>query len=303
MFNKKTIVYIISLGHSGSTLLGNVIGSHTQALHIGEIVAPLQRNKSIVCQSCGDKPCPIWGSILNRDYLDSNYQDFVRYKLQGRIRRLLSKFTRKQNSSHIYDPIFAHFPNKSIVVDNSKNILWARYHDTFGTYNIKYIFLYRDLRAIWASHLRKQKVPSEDFFKKIENNIVKMRRLYSSLSPNQKHALHYESFVTSPEREVSKICKFLDIDFQSNMLRFYKSIHHTLGANRNTIIQNREAQINNKKYLNDEIKETDRRYYVESTPGFRLDERWRKELSKEDISILRNHLGQANMLLGYDMDS
>jgi len=280
-----------------------VIGSHSQALHIGEIVAPLQRNKPIVCQSCGEKPCPIWGGAIQETQLHSFYRSFSRYKSQGRVRRYLSRLAKNNRKSTIYESIFAHFPEKNIIIDNSKNIFWARYHDMFYSYDVKYVFLYRDLRAIWASHLRKQKIPSKDFFKKVKRNINNMQNLYRSLNRKQKYALQYETLVTHPEQEIAKLCEFLGVDFLTDMLRFYEYTHHTLGANRNTILQSKEAQINNKQYLDNEIEEEDRKYYVESNSGFKLDERWRSELSEESLSLLEKHLGQTSVSIGYDMKS
>ena len=56
----KTIVSIISLGHSGSTLIGNLVGSHKSAIHLGEVVAPMEKKRPIKCMYCLDKDCPLW---------------------------------------------------------------------------------------------------------------------------------------------------------------------------------------------------------------------------------------------------
>jgi hypothetical protein len=60
-------VFIASLGHSGSTLLDLMLGSHPRLVSLGEVHATIARaaEKQNVC-TCGKaaEECPIWGPVL-----------------------------------------------------------------------------------------------------------------------------------------------------------------------------------------------------------------------------------------------
>jgi len=60
-------VFIASLGHSGSTLLDLMLGSHPRLVSLGEVHATIARaaEKQNVC-TCGKAAddCPVWGPVL-----------------------------------------------------------------------------------------------------------------------------------------------------------------------------------------------------------------------------------------------
>ena len=68
MTNFNTYVYIMSAGHSGSTLLDLLLGSHSQIISLGEI-SHLPKNIALnnFC-SCGKtiKSCPFWNIVINQ---------------------------------------------------------------------------------------------------------------------------------------------------------------------------------------------------------------------------------------------
>lgn len=50
----RQVVFILAPSYSGSSLLGNVLGAHPAALHIGEVVSTLQRGKGVRCRLYGE---------------------------------------------------------------------------------------------------------------------------------------------------------------------------------------------------------------------------------------------------------
>ena len=76
----KKLVYIASLGHSGSTLLDLVLGSHSKYIGLGEIAQVLKDSKDdflktrkVRC-SCGEfmNDCEFWSPVTTRIAASSN---------------------------------------------------------------------------------------------------------------------------------------------------------------------------------------------------------------------------------------
>ncbi len=117
---QPTVVYILSTNYAGSHFLSLLLGSHSKALHIGEINHLRKRIDRGSCHSCGGlEQCPILGNIPF-DQVD-----------------------------RVYDIIFSRVGLEvGILVDNSKRIPWAERFVAARTYAKKYIHLIRDPRAL-----------------------------------------------------------------------------------------------------------------------------------------------------------
>ena len=90
----------------------------------------------------------------------------------------------------------------------------------------------------------------------------------------QKIKIHYEDLCRDPEATMKDACRFLDVDFQSEMLTLRKSEAHNIGGNPMRF-----------KTGEREIK---------------LDERWRDQLSKAELLEFDRVAGDENRRLGYD---
>src|SRR5690606_3570632 len=108
---------------------------------------------------------------------------------------------------------------------------------------------------------------------------------FSQLPESYKHELYYESLVADPEIELNKLCDKLNLDWSPQMLNFYEFPHHTLGANFNTTAQSTEI-----KSFQDENED----FYNARLKGFRLDQRWEKELSDADLKLFNSLAGYIN---------
>ena len=74
-------VMICGAGHSGSTLLGMILGSHSQAFYMGEggkarylgdEKKPLRKR---VCKICGEA-CPVWSVHVPRPHGSSEVEPY-----------------------------------------------------------------------------------------------------------------------------------------------------------------------------------------------------------------------------------
>jgi hypothetical protein len=148
---KKTVVLILSTNYAGSHYLSLMLGSHSRAMHIGEIHRVREgRTVSLdrVCWMCRDKGfCPIFSDIPPAE------------------------------ARRTYDIIFSRIdPKVDMLIDNSKNARgWAELFFGNDTFQRKYIHLIRDPRALVRRWLLAEPVGKHD-----RNRLWKMMRNFPS---------------------------------------------------------------------------------------------------------------------------
>jgi hypothetical protein len=169
---KKTIIMIISSGHSGSTLLDKSIGASDECFSLGEIIN-LNEEFNIATHThcgCGEKliDCRFWGEILKNfnellslDLL-SNTNDFdIRFKRRSILKTLynliLPTYSKDciriaENNRILFESIFAETKAK-ILIDSSKSIdralLLRKY---LPEYKFVFIHLVRNGLAVLNSY-------------------------------------------------------------------------------------------------------------------------------------------------------
>ncbi len=287
----KTIVYIIGLGHSGSTLLGNLLGSAQGAIHIGEIPSPISRKKVIQCKICNPGDCPIWDKLINKRYifkLHKKYSRYIRLAKMSGFHKLSRLFTIQKN--YVYEKIFLSIPDKQLIIDSSKSTYWASFNKK-TRYVKKYIFLNRDIRAVLASYNR---IYSDLYtgrmtiINRILNNI---KRFHTSIKPNDKYILNYEELILSPENHLKKLCDFLDLKYSPEILEYYKNKFHLIGGNSGLIQQFlRYHQLDDTEFSKKYTDQLNYRYYEQNKIGLNLDERWKEELNPIDLEYIDKNI-------------
>ncbi len=266
--NQK-VCFICGVGHSGSTLLGLILGSHRDCFYCGEAAKtrflhnPDKPIKKRVCKICGFD-CPVWGDLNLTDNLD-----------------LYEQVSRKTQ--------------KPITIDSTKNLEWLT-EQLFAiaptTAQPFLIFLQRDGRAVLNSRIRKY--PDKDIQELIEtwrNQIQLTNELFQNFD-RKKIKVHYEELATEPEKVTRNLCDFLEIDYQPQMLEYYQQEHHPLGGNNGTQFLVAKARGEKIKEPIVSLSEKNRYYYQEHSLGIRLDLRWKEEL-KPDIQILFEEIAGA----------
>jgi hypothetical protein len=171
MNNPVKYVYICSAGHSGSTLLDLLLGSHSQIESLGEIIH-LSKNLSLNTQcTCGEpvRSCPVWKrvvSLLNEqlgiDIFNAPYalnmgfplplvikdklHTTLRYKLKRRFLRGLRYIQLKYQLNflkHFLNPIYDGIENTILVYEAVRRVLQCQmivdssksYLEAIGIYN------------------------------------------------------------------------------------------------------------------------------------------------------------------------
>lgn len=310
-----TIAYIVSSGRSGSTLLDMLLGSHTQCFSLGEI-EHLPKNFALDTPcSCGAtaRSCEFWNEVaaylaprthvdirLNpydfpvglykaSQVIDPRHQTpaylrkrrailFIKYLeyRMGREPRWLSWATREfrtgvANTFQLYEAVQT-VSGRSLLIDSSKD-----YRKGIALYirqpeQVRIVLLTRDGRGVLASKMRSG-FPREA---SVRSWVAFHRRTLPLLRRNVAEGdcfhLRYEDLATQPGDILRNLCQFLRIDYEPRMLEFRDAGHHILNGN-------------------------DMRM---STVGkISLDDRWRQQLSQEDLAVFERIAGRLNRQLGY----
>lgn len=262
---------ICGAGHSGSTLLGMILGSHPlaffmgeggKARYVGDATKPLHKR---ACKLCGDG-CSVWG-------------DF-----------------RWDRAAPLY-PQVARRVDRRVIIDSTKNEEWiaARIAETRAVDGEPHLFLLlRDGRAVVNSRLRKY--PDLDPQQAVHDFVAKIERaqtLYDAFD-GPKMWVRYEQLATQPEAVIRAACDLLGLDYQPEMLRFHAADHHPLGGNNGPqfIAAQARSQTPNVAFMMPNKRS--RQYYENHGQEIRLDLRWKHELSPEVVALFERIGGHLN---------
>lgn len=266
-------VSICGAGHSGSTLLGMLLGSHSLGFYMGEggkvrylgdKSKPLQKR---VCKICGES-CRVWG-------------DF-----------------RWDRTAALY-PQVAERVGRRLIVDSTKNDLWIteRAAETRAVGGAPYlIFLRRDGRGVLNSRLRKypDRAP-EALVREWVAQIERSQFLFDRFD-GPKAAIRYEDLAANPDATMRALCDWLEIAFESDMLRFQDAEHHPLGGNNGTQYLVAKSRFENSNDAFVKLSSRVRGYYESHDKGIRLDQRWKQELSAENAALFNSLAGHLNVM-------
>lgn len=153
----------------------------------------------------------------------------------------------------IYSLIFKNENNKIIsdsMKDPKRAIRISNYLKNF--YEFKFIHLVRDGRAVVNSYMKQEETyylknlygekykvseGSKDpkdvqkFIKRWENRNKEILRYIKPFKKQSYILIRYEDFCRYPEKELKRICEFLDIDFQESMLYLDSRVNHIIRGN------------------------------------------------------------------------
>jgi hypothetical protein len=269
-FNEK-ICFITSTGHSGSTLLGFILGSHPTGFYLGEgenlmkvgcFHEPLRKR---TCRLCGPI-CAVW-------------QDFA-----------------PDNSIDIYEQV-ALKTKKTMLIDSSKVTEYCyeqiqALEDT--TVSLFLIWLCRDGRAVFNSFIRRYpETPPPVLVQRWIKETQRARSFYQSFS-GEKIKIHYEKLASEPEVTVKMLCQFLEISYFPDMLNFCQHDHHPLGGNNGTQLLVANAKNADSAHLEERLCQSNQVYYLQHPSDIKPDLRWQQELAPEMKQLFYEMVGSLN---------
>ncbi|GAB4212206.1 MAG: hypothetical protein OHK0013_34720 [Sandaracinaceae bacterium] len=267
----REVCFIGGAGHSGSTLLGLVLGAHPaifyagearKSVFLGDLDKPLKKR---VCKLCGPD-CPVWGTL------------------------------RPSAETDLYEQL-SRRTGRPVVVDSTKSTDWhaaqlARLAGTGARTTLLYLF--RDGRAVVNSRVRKY--PSQSPRDIIEAWRAQIERTDALAARFPGRVLHvrYEALASDPEPTVRRIADALGVAYDSCMLRFWESEQHPLGGNNGTqyLVARERAAASRASVV--ELGERTRAYYGEHPRGIVLDLRWKRELDPSVLALFDELAGELN---------
>jgi Sulfotransferase family len=269
------VIFIGAAAHSGSTLLGVMLGAHPLIFYAGEARKsryfgdPSKPLKKRVCRLCGPG-CVVW------DDLSVEHGEDLYERLSRRTRR-------------------------PIVFDSSKRISWIKHHVAAlrDVVPLHLIVLARDGRAVVNSRCAKQpEIPARDHAVAWVEQMRGVEELASHW-PRSVHRLRYEELATRPELTLRALVDFIGVAFDPGMLDPWNSDQHVLGSNDGPLLRLRESRGSDNIGIVEPNDRT-RDWHGAHSPGIVLDLRWKNEMSPADIAVFEEVAGETNRAYAWE---
>jgi len=246
---KISVIYLLGAGHSGSTLLDLIMGSHSQIFGAGELqqyfVSPDSRIRSCMCGKTVLE-CPFWKKVFKNLNLESGLTVYRKRKdfLLNRKSYLDSYYRCPVNlekyielNEELYKNILK-YSGKKIVFDSSKWPYRAELLLNSNKLDITILHLVRNgkgvtwsWRACWDNRsrhsnvIRRIRVMYHWLACNLQIEIVKRRNRANYIF------LRYEDFVKNPKGILKLILKKLGLSFEPQMMSFRNENNHQVAGN------------------------------------------------------------------------
>jgi hypothetical protein len=320
------LAYLLAASHSGSTLLAMLLGAHPDACSAGELKATNMGDPDQYRCSCKllINQCRFWsdvGGMMQQkgipDFAITRAGTSI-FELQSAyVNRLLAPLYRGPMLEWVRDIALGFSPEwqahlretqkrnlalaesllavtgARVVVDSSKVALRLKYLLSIPLLNIKVIRVIRDGRAVSLTYMDDWNFAdssdpslrgggSGNQRKPPRRNMTEAARewkrsneaadcLVARLPRSQWINVRYEDLCAAPLPTLQKLCQFLDLDPGRINLDFRSRQQHVIG--------------NGMRF--------------DSSSEIRLDERWRTNLSPEDLDVFNQIAGDLNRSYGY----
>ena len=286
---KEKIVYILSYPRSGSTLVGSLIAEAMDIIHVGETFFIWKEISDGIFpdRMCGCKrsmaDCNYWSQVITdsfQEFYNSEGVIIDNYKLFKERESLFSRVGYKslkaisfqKFTKTFYRQIFEK-SKRTIIVDSSKELSYAKFLWDMNSYEIFYIYLVRDPRGVLLSRQRKlkevgkRKVLFNYVYLLYDVMMILLKDVFITwfLKKKRHFKIRYEDFVANPSKTLSDISLASGVPITRDIFENDKSV--TLSAN--------HIAVGNK------IK------FITGKLNIYLDERWRKDMRTIDKIIIK----------------
>lgn len=161
---------------------------------------------------------------------------------------------------------------KSLLVDSSKSRAY-RLTESWRDRQVAYVLILRDPRGVLCSDLRR----GAELEKELATHRKWIQRYASFVKKRAAQSLtvHYEDLVAAPESTLKQLCQFAGLTFDSAMLAPDDRVHHFVRASTSG--------------------------YLKGSNTLRRDERWRQDLDQEQLTRIRQVLGDLSCYARYQI--
>jgi hypothetical protein len=321
------VAYILAASHSGSTLLSLLLGVHPKIASIGEMKLSAAAIGDIVLYrcSCGRpiRECWFWQKLkegmaaqgcefdLAEPRIDFRTVEsrYARWLLRPMYRGALLEAVRdialscsgtwRKQLSEIHQrnaalaSTICEIASAEIVVDSSKNALRLKYLLRNPGLNIKVIHLIRDGRGVVLTYMDpggfadakdpalrgggtggkggNRKLTMAQAAYEWRRCMEEAANILRRLSPTQWIEVRYEDYCEDPDATLNRLQRFLGVESGIASTGFRSVQQHVVGNGMR----------------------------LDTTAEIRLDERWRQELTPQDLAVFDRIAGDINRHYGY----
>jgi hypothetical protein len=215
------VIYVAGVSHTGSTLLGHMLGELEDTCYAGEIRNTWQRGilDNRVC-TCNARfvECPFWQTVVERlpfpaeehaEKLSRLRRKALRPALRLPLRRAQPTQADRAAFAAATEALYAAVSDAAGVrqlVDSSKSPLYAALLHRLPTIDLRVVHLVRDPRATVYSHLRRYRFGHSEAFRRsvywLRSNL-RVERLARSGVPYVR--IRYEDLVADPAESLNRI--------------------------------------------------------------------------------------------------
>ncbi|MDX1694004.1 MAG: sulfotransferase [Ketobacteraceae bacterium] len=295
------LVYIMSPSYSGSTLLTTLLAQQTRIATVGELKANKLPDIATYTCSCGSRilECDFWNRLIRQVRDQGSELDLADFATRFRseqplldrvlrpnvkafpletLRHLLllavppfrKRFFQIMSQNHQIVSAACKLYETDTFLDGSKDPLRALFFHRYTNYDLRVIYLTRDGRGTLNSDKKYNGLSTREAAISWKRKIEEMDRVARLLPEKQLYRLRYESFCEAPEEKLRELMDFAGLRTRETPLG--ASDLHILGNNNMRLVK---------------------------TSEIRLDEKWKQNLSKEDLSEFQVLAGDTNARLGY----
>lgn len=321
------LAYILAASHSGSTLLSMLLGSHPQIATVGEMkLSPqaLQDTTRYRC-SCGRliHECSFWQNVgkgmaqrgfefdlagagtdyrsVTSEYARRLLRPLHRGEFMERVRDValgLSPTWRKQSSEiHRRNAALAltisEITKADVLVDSSKTALRLKYLLRNPELDVKVIRLLRDGRAVALTYMdearfadakdpvlrgggmavgqQRSRLSIDQAARRWLRCAEEADNLLRGLAPSRWIEVRYEDYCKATEETINRLQRFLGVKPCVQLREFRAIEQHVVGNGMR----------------------------LDGTSEVKLDERWREELSEQQLRVFDDIAGSHNRRYGY----
>lgn len=305
--SRPNLLYIVSSGHSGSTLIDLVLGNYPGLVSVGEFHRlSLYARNSVDC-TCGVPvgQCSFWRSVADSAGVlfgkDSNplstvctHEVMLRKDQLGIARNALqlgfllsgiappnwaAKFIGRKHSiaianSWIWLQAVARVTSCHTVVESTKDVRRMKQYFLSDPEHVRVLYLIRDGRAVAASAMRRTGCSMEFAAKRWKKDQHKIALGLRGIPKTSICQMRYEDFCADPTTEMARVFAFLGYDDPPAYAVLKKTDRHNIGGNPMR--------------------------FERSVSKIKADTQWREQLDFSTLSQFERISGKLNKRLGYD---
>jgi hypothetical protein len=254
------VVYVMSTNFAGSTLLGLVIGSHSEARFLGEPAHVVRRdgtrrwvhdNVCAICQGDWHRSCPVWKPLL-----------------VAQIR---------ERPEQTYDLLAAGWPKRYLMVDSSKDFEWLEAGNQNPNVDAIVVHISKSVHQYAASILtRREALPPIEAIGLEWARANEAIRSYAMSNSLPYSHVRYSDLVQDFEGTLQRLGAFLGLDPQAAQREFWLHPHHYVKGNSGTTTHFDASRIEDEPGINRELYRNNHRKIF-------LDNKWKELLSRRDL--------------------